>query len=152
MVGQDLLTRSCLWLLPKTWLVTKKDYLPAATAIFTGTKVNVTSEGRPLLGAAIGTREFIHQHVMKKVHEWSQEIENLSTIAQTQPHAAYAAYTHGMVSKWSYLSRIVPDIGHLLEPLEHLIRTKLIPVLTGRPPPNDGFVCLASETRWTGSG
>ena len=121
----------------KTWLVTKKDYLPAATAIFTGTNVNVTSEGRPLLGAAIGTREFIHQHVMKKVYEWSQEIENLTTIAQTQPHAAYAAYTHGMVSKWSYLSRIVPDIGHLLEPLEHLIRTKLIPVVTGRPPPND---------------
>ena len=50
----------------KTWLVTKKDYLPAATAIFTGTNVNVTSEGRPLLGAAIGTREFIHQHIMKK--------------------------------------------------------------------------------------
>ena len=58
-------------------------------------------------------------------------------MAQTQPHAAYTAYTHGIVSKWSYLSRIVPDIGQLLEPLDHLIRTKLIPVLTGRPPPND---------------
>ena len=56
---------------------------------------------------------------------------------QHEPHAAYAVCTHGMFSKWSFLSRVVPDIGPLLQPLEDSIRYKLLPVLTGRPPFND---------------
>ena len=43
---------------------------------------------------------------------------------------------HGLSSKWSYLSRTTPDIGTLLQPLEHIIHTKLYPSLTKRPPPN----------------
>ena len=42
-----------------------------------------------------------------------------------------------MTSKWSYLSRTLKDISSSLLPLEHSIRTKLIPALTGRPPPNN---------------
>eukprot|EP00731_Ephydatia_muelleri_P023460 Em0015g1043a len=51
-----------------------------------------------------------------------------------QPHAAYSAFTHGLVHKWSYLARTVPDITRLFQPLEDVIRTKFI---TGRAPPND---------------
>ena len=49
----------------------------------------------------------------------------------------HAAFTHGLSSKWSYLTRTVHGIGPLLQPLETVIRLKLIPVLTGQPPPND---------------
>ena len=63
--------------------------------------------------------------------------EPLATIAHTQPHAAYAAFTHGMTSKWSYLSRSMMDASSSLQPIEHTIRTKLIPARTGRPLPND---------------
>ena len=52
-------------------------------------------------------------------------------------HTPYAAFTHGMTGKWSYLSRTMPGIGPHLLPLEEIIRTKLIPALTGRPPSND---------------
>ena len=45
--------------------------------------------------------------------------------------------THGLTSKWIYISRTVSNIGPLLHPLEERIRTKLIPALTGRPSPND---------------
>jgi hypothetical protein len=38
---------------------------------------------------------------------------------------AYAAYTHGMVSKWSYISRTIPDITEHLQILENTIRTDL---------------------------
>ena len=69
-----------------------------------------------------------------KVIEWCAEIEALAGVANTEPHAAYAACTYGMFSKWSFLSRVVPDIGPLLQPLEDSIRYKL---LTGRPPFND---------------
>eukprot|EP00731_Ephydatia_muelleri_P007729 Em0004g67a len=61
----------------------------------------------------------------------------LFCIATTQPHAAYSAFTHGLVHKWSYLARTVPDITRLFQPFEDVIRTKFIPCLTGRAPPND---------------
>ena len=39
----------------KTWLVTKGKHLVTATASFANTGVQVTSDGRPYLGAAFGT-------------------------------------------------------------------------------------------------
>ena len=35
--------------------------------------------------------------------------------------------------------RTIPNIGHLLKPLEDVIRLKLIPSLTGQAPPNDSI-------------
>ena len=39
----------------KTWLVTKEKHLAAATASFADTDVQITSEGRLYLGAAVGS-------------------------------------------------------------------------------------------------
>ena len=64
-------------------------------------------------------------------------MSKLATIAKTQPHAAYSALTHGLKSKWTYLCHTIPDIGCLLKPLDVALRTKLIPALKGRPPPNN---------------
>ena len=69
-----------------------------------------------------------------KVRKWSEEIKQLANVAQTQPHAAYCAYTNGLSSRWSFLSRAIPDISDLLQPLEEAIQQHLIPALTGRPP------------------
>ncbi|XP_064391050.1 uncharacterized protein LOC135338886 [Halichondria panicea] len=120
----------------KTWLVTKQNHHDRATNIFAGSGVNVTPEGRPYLGAAIGSREYIAEYVNTKVQLWSSSINTLSNIAKSQPHAAYSAITHGLLSKWTYLSRVVPNLSHLLVPLDNTLRTKLIPAITGRPPPN----------------
>ena len=30
------------------------------------------------------------------------------------PHAAYAAFTHGVIGRWNYLVRCIPDINDLL--------------------------------------
>ena len=35
------------------------------------------------------------------------------------------------------MARTIPNIGHLLQPLEELLRTKFIPSLTGRAAPSD---------------
>ena len=59
-------------------------------------------------------------------------IEVLSTFAVTQPHAAYAAFTHGLTSRWTFLARTTPNIGNLLQPLEEAIRLKFLPALTGK--------------------
>ena len=51
--------------------------------------------------------------------------------------AAYSALTRDLLSKWIYLCRAVPNISNLLKPLDDILRTELIPALTGRPPPSD---------------
>ena len=121
----------------KTWLVTKEKYLATATAFFANTGVQVASEGRPYLGAAIGTEEFVISYVKDRVAKWTKELDSLAKISLSQPHAAHAAFTQGLSSMWSYLTRTIHGIGPLLQPLETIIRSKLIPALTGQPPPGD---------------
>ena len=119
----------------KTWLVVKPEHLAQANEIFADSGVQITSEGRRHLGAALGTKSFTDAFVSKKVQDWVQEIDTLSSIAQSQPHAAFAALTHGLISKWNFLQRSMPDIGDLFQPLEDAIRFNLLPALTGK----DGF-------------
>ena len=61
----------------------------------------------------------------------------MSAIAISQPHAAFAAYTHAMTSKWLYLSRNIAGINYQLQALENIIRLGFIPAITGCSPPND---------------
>ena len=61
----------------------------------------------------------------------------LSEIAATQPHAAFASLMHGLSEMWTFLSRTVPNIQSHIIKLDQVISTHLIPVLTGRPPPNE---------------
>ena len=111
---------------------------PLRCTIFAHTGVNITSHGRPYLGAAIGTtREFVASHVNSKVEEWISCIQHLTTIAKSQPHAAFSALTHGLSSKWTYISRTIPNISDLLLPLDNAICSLLLPELTSQPPPSD---------------
>ncbi len=122
-------TSSRLWILPQSGQnLARHKAKPWATNIFAGSGVNITPQGRPYLGAAIGSREYIEEYVNTKVQLWSSSINTLSNIAKSQPHAAY---THGLLSKWTYLSRVVPNMSHLLVPLDETLRTKLIPAITG---------------------
>ena len=116
----------------KTWLVVKPEHLAGAKVIFADSGVQFTSEGRRHLGAALGTKSFTEAFVTKRVQYWVQEIDTLSSNALSQPHAAFAALTHGLISKWNYLQRAMPDIGELFQPLEDTIRLNLLPALTGR--------------------
>ena len=116
----------------KTWLIVKDSNLEEATTLFQGTGVSITAEGKRHLGAAIGTNSFVESYVKRKVSGWVHEVQRLSSIAVTQPHAAYAAFTHGQTSKWTYLAKTIPDIGDLLKPVENAIRQRFLPSLTGQ--------------------
>ena len=94
--------------------------------VFVDTGVKVTSEGRLYLGGH--SWHWSHALVASKVQQWwKEELENLATIAHSQPQAAHAAFTHRTMNKWTYLTCTISDIGQLLEPLEVIIRTKLAP-------------------------
>ena len=82
----------------------KGENLKEATKFFKDTGVSITMEGKRHLGAAVSTQTFVERFVQRKVSEWICAVERLSSIALTQPHAAYAAFTHGLVGKWTYLT------------------------------------------------
>ena len=74
-----------------------------------GTCVSIAVEGKRHLGAALSTSSFVKSYVRHKVSGWVHKLEHLSSIAATQPHAAYVAFTHSLNSKWTYLARTIPD-------------------------------------------
>ena len=115
--------------------------------------MNITCDGRPYLGAAIGTQEFCKKFLEDRVKVWSAEILLLARIAESQPHAAFSAFTHGLSSKWRFVFRTVPGIAEFLQPLEDVIRCTFLPVLLGISPPNDTLRNLiALPPRWGGLG
>ena len=75
---------------------------------------------------------FVESYIERRVSEWVNAVECLSSIAHTQPHAAYAAFTHGLMSKWTYITRAISNIGDLLSPLEDVIRRKFLTSLLGQ--------------------
>ena len=90
-------------------MIVKEEHLPAADITFQDSGVAITKEGRRYLGGAIGTRTFVETYAKEKILTWSQEVLRLSSIANSQPHAAHSAFTHGLVNKWTFLLRTIPD-------------------------------------------
>ena len=58
--------------------------------------------------------------------------ERLTHFASTQPHAAYATFTHGLASKWTFIARTIPNIEYFFQPLKDTICQRFLPVLTGQ--------------------
>ena len=116
----------------KSWLIVKENCVDHASALFQNTGINITVDGKRHLGAALGSRQFVEEYVQNKVDGWVKEIDRLSSFAVSHPHAAYAAFTHGLSNKWTYLARTVPDIADLFRPLEEAIRHRFLPSLTNQ--------------------
>ena len=116
----------------KTWLIVKEHKHSEAVPVFDGTEIVNTTDGKRHLGAAIGTRSFIEKYAEQKIAAWIHEVETISSLATTQPHAAYAAFTRGLANKWTFLARTIPDTNKLFEPLEEKIRTTFLPALIGQ--------------------
>ena len=74
-----------------------------------------------------------------KVQSWVSEVSALAQVAASRPHAAYSAFTHGLIGRWVYLMRAVPDISSFFQPLEDAIRLQLFPSISGHP------ACSATE-------
>ena len=114
----------------KTHLIVKVQFLQKANEVFAGTGINVTTNGQRHLGAAISKRSSVEEYVKMKVSQWTTEVRQLADIAKMQPQAAYSAYVHGLSSRWIFLSRTIPNISHLLEPVEVALQQDFIPALT----------------------
>ena len=70
--------------------------------LFSNTGITLTTDGQRHLGAAIGTSNFRVQYAAEKVTKWCNELHRLADFAKTQPYAAYSAFTHGILSQYTY--------------------------------------------------
>ena len=96
------------------------------------TGVDIRVDGCRYLGAAIGTPAFLQSFLDAKAESWLGQVERLSDIAQSQPQAAYSAFTNGLQNKWSFLCRTMPNAATALAPVEKIIADKFIHAITGR--------------------
>ena len=116
----------------KSWLILKdRASQQLAAEIFDGTNINITCEGKRHLGAAIGTREFHQEYAEKKISKWCSEVERLAEFAKTQPQAAYAAFIHGEMHRFTYFLRTIPNMSGYLQPLDGVIENKFLPAILG---------------------
>jgi hypothetical protein len=128
----------------KCILLTRPDRLTDANAAFKETGISasvdgskdsgieITTSGTRHLGAALGTTVFKDCYVKKKVDSWIRAVKQLAAISASEPHAAFAALTQCLQGQWTFLSRAMPGISALLQPLEDAIRLTLIPTLLRR--------------------
>jgi hypothetical protein len=114
----------------KTILLVKSHKFNEASAVFQDTGIQL-EEGSRDLGAAVGTESFVQHYVATKVSKLYQAMEALAKIAETSPHAAHAAFVHGMRNKWLFIQRTLPNTSLAFEPLEQIIKEKFFPALPG---------------------
>ena len=113
--------------------------------------MNITAEEKIHLSAVIGSTEYRDKYVKDLVKDWDNQLTILSTIAETQLQAAYLALARRFKSTLNYFLRIVPNICHLLLPLERTIRKKFIPAVTGNHICSDKERALISlPTKYSG--
>ena len=92
-------------------------------------------EGQHHLGAVIGSKDYKDQYCENKVLRWRREIEILSEIAKSQPHAAYTAFIKGYKSKFTYFMRTIESFEEYVDPIHEVIDDLLVPTLFGQTEP-----------------
>ena len=83
------------------------------------------------MGAIAGSEMYKREYVDDLVKDWNSQLHMLSTVAESEPQAAYSAFVSGFKNKLSYFMRTIPDFSNLLIPIEDTIRNRFIPAITG---------------------
>ena len=108
-VGQIVWSWSKVRLYPnnrKTRLLVTPDLYAQAVEVFVNTGLEIVSDGVSYLGGVIGSEAFISEKLSQKVQSWVSVVTTLSNIAKSEPHAAFAGFTHGVSASWNYFARV----------------------------------------------
>jgi hypothetical protein len=114
----------------KCVIIVNSALIPLAHMLFDQFGVKITTSHR-FLGGVVGDDDGSSSFVKSCVEDRLSLVENLVSIAASQPQLAYSAFTRSVQSKWMYVQRVVPDCGHLFESLEHFISERFIPTIFG---------------------
>ena len=115
----------------KSWLIVKSGILADEAK----REINVSTEVQRHLGAVIGSQEFKDQYCREKVLGWKGELEVLSDIARSQPHAAFTVFTKGYKSKFTYFMCTIGSFEDYVDPIQEVIDDLFLPTLFGQTEP-----------------
>ena len=103
-----------------------KEYLQeAASALFCDTRVRICT-GRKYLGALIGDDLGKRQYLQSKCEKFFDMVDKISTIAQSEPHAANSGYVVSLQRKWGYLQRVLNAEDATFDSLDSTVNKKFV--------------------------
>ena len=88
----------------------KENCKTKADEVFSGTNINITTEGRKYLGGFLGNPHARSKYTKMLVEKWVAEIRILPKTTMTKPQAAYAAFTSGYQHKLTYHLRTFENL------------------------------------------
>ena len=109
----------------------KESFYDAAVEMFQGSGISITVDGKWYLGGALGSPSFVTSFVKERVSTWTKELDLLSDISITHPHATYGAFT--LYWQVELFDEVHSKYSNLLAPLETIIQTCFLPNLMGQP-------------------
>ena len=124
----------------KNWLIVKSDVLADEAKRVFGDEVNIKTEIQRHWRAVNESQEFKYQYCREKTLGWKGELEALSEIAKSKPHAAYTVFTKGYRSKFTYFMRTIESFQDYVDPNQEAIDDSLLPTLSGRT----SVICVSS--------
>ena len=86
-----------------------------------GQEVKIPGYGKSHLGAVIGSKDYKDHNCKEKVSVWREEIEMLSEIAKSQPHAAHIALSKGYRSKFTYFMHTIESFEDYVESIHEVL-------------------------------
>ena len=101
----------------------KEDLQEAASALFCDTGVRICT-GRKYLGALIGDDLGKRQYLHSECEKFPDMLDKISTIAQSEIHAAYSGYVVSHQRKWGYLQRVLNAEDATFDSLESAVNKK----------------------------
>ncbi len=116
----------------KSWAICPRASEPSARKIFEDSSLPVKfSRGQRYVGGFIGSTACRDTWLRPKIDSWVHGVSKLAAVATRFPHSAYAGLVSCLAAEWQYACRTVPNIGPLLAPIEHAIRTAFLPAILG---------------------
>ena len=117
----------------KSWLIVKNEQSAERARILFGETVNVTTEGKRHLGAVLGSLAYKESYCNGMVDSWIDQLKVLSEFAVSQPQAAYAVFTKGFRSKFTFFFRSISGFEDFISPLDSFVTEKFLPIILGLP-------------------
>ena len=99
--------------------------------LFVSSNINITTEGKCHLEAALGNSSFCDEYIQLKVEDWCREMEKLYVILLKLSHKQPSLHIYMDSSISSHISCAHCPIQKHLKPLDDIINEKLIPTLFG---------------------
>ena len=117
----------------KSILIVRERDIPQATSYFLeeNNRSFKIVTGHRYLGGFIGDDSTRDEWLSNKLLDWQTSVTNLALAAEKFPQSAYAGLQKCLQHEWSFIQRVIPNIGPQFQDLEDSIRSDFLSALFG---------------------